>query len=246
MSSLQRYRKTGGFLQLLSLIETFGPQKKEKFLEMIEAESPVWARALREKMVTFERIFSWPEQVVVEIFKNLQPKNLAFALHGLKEEQRTKIMAFFSHAEKRRIDDLIAESAPKPEEIASVMVKVVEQTRNMLKNRELHADKFDESLLIPEDYEVKLEEMATHEQFKAMSSGGQIEESAPSAAAKPAAGKAAPAPASPAGTVSQPAPDVMLLQRKVAQLLKENKALREELAQAKEKLDQIRKIGKSA
>lgn len=244
MSSLQRYRKSGGFYQLLSLIETFGPQKKEKFLEMIEAESPAWARVLRDKMITFDRIFSWPEQIIVEIFKNLQPKTLAFALHGLKDEQKAKIMAYFSHAEKRRLDDMLAEGVPKPEEVAAVLVKVVEQTRKMLKNRELHADKFDEALLIPEDIESRIEEMAAHDTFRAMSSTPTS--SPPSSTVNREVKAAKPSmvhnsPASEAGTA-----DVMLLQKKVAQLMKENKQLKDELAVAHEKLDQIRRIGKVA
>lgn len=239
MSSLQRYKKAGGFSQLLSLLETFGPAKKEKFLEMIEQESPTWARVLREKMITFERIFSWPDQVVVEIFKNLQPKTLAFALHGLKEDQKAKLMAYFSHAEKRRLDDMIAESAPKPEEIASTLVKVVEQTRKMLKNRELHPDKFDESLQIPEDIESKLEEMAAHDAFNSMASP---KSSAPEI--KPVSHVP---PTSFASTQPSPADvqtgsDLALMQRKVQQLTRENKMLKDELTAAHERLEQIRKL----
>jgi flagellar motor switch protein FliG len=59
MSSISRYKKAGGFIQLVSLIETFGAPKREKFIEMIDAESPVWAKALRDKMLSIERIFSW-------------------------------------------------------------------------------------------------------------------------------------------------------------------------------------------
>lgn len=250
MSSLQRYKKAGGFSQLLSLIETFGPQKKEKFLEMIEQESPVWARTLRDKMVTFDRIFSWPEQVIVEIFKNLQPKTLAFALHGLKPEQKDKILAFFSHSEKRRLEDILTESSPKPEEVASTLVKVVEQTRKMLKERTLHADKFDEKLLIAEDIEVKLEELATQEQFSSMggtraaASGSAPASGGKAPATKPATA-AAPAPSAAAGN-AQVSQDMLMLQRKIHQLTTENTQLREELAVANEKLDQIRKMSKIA
>jgi hypothetical protein len=248
MSSLQRYKKSGGFYQLLSLIETFGPQKKEKFLEMIEQESPVWARTIREKMITFDRIFSWPEQIIVEIFKNLQPKTLAYAIHGLKPEQKDKIMAYFSHAEKRRLDDMLSEAAPKPEEVASTLVKVVEQTRKMLKERALHADKFDEKLLIAEDIEVKLEELATHEQFSSMG-GTKTPEAA--AASKAPTGKQAPAASSFASSTPSPADiqagaDVLLLQRKIQSLMKENKQLKDELTAANEKLEMIRKMSKSA
>lgn len=241
MSSLQRYKKSGGFFALLSLIETFGPAKKEKFLEMIEQESPVWARMIREKMITFDRIFSWPEQIIVEIFKNLQPKTMAFALHGLKPEQRDKVMTYFSHAEKRKMDDIISEGAPRPEEIASVLVKVVEQTRKMLKNRELHADKFDERLHIPEDIESKLDGMAAHEAFHSMATP---KDNTPKAIQNSPATSFASAPPSPADV--QAGADVAMLQRKVQQLMSENKKLKEDLASAQGRLEQIRQMTKIA
>lgn len=254
MSSLSRYKKSGGFTQLLSLIETFGPQKKDKFLEMIQQESPTWERALREKMITFERIFTWPEQVVVEVFKQLQPKTLTFALQGLKPEQRDKILTYFSHAEKRRMDDILTESKPKPEEISSTLVKVVELTRKMLKERTLHADKFDPSLIVPEDYEQKLEELAAHETFAAMSSapaGGPAPAPSPAPAASAAPtthAKAAPAPKAEVNVDGTPVDavragiDVIQLQKKVQELLRENKALKDENHALRGKLETIKKI----
>lgn len=232
-------------MQLLSLIETFGPQKKDKFLEMIQQESPTWERALREKMITFERIFAWPEQVVVEVFKQLQPKTLAFALQGIKPEQRDKLLTYFSHAEKRRLDDILTESKPKPEEIASTLVKVVEQTRKMLKERTLHADKFDPNLIVPEDYEQKLEEMAAHETFAAMSNApsGQAA-SAPAPAASAAAPKAKPevnVDGTPVDAV-RAGIDVIQLQKKVQELLRENKSLKDENHTLRGKLETIKKI----
>ncbi len=230
---------------MLSLIETFGPAKKEKFLEMIEQESPVWGKALREKMITFDRIFGWPEQIIVEIFKNLQPKTMAFAIHGLKEDQKAKVMQYFSHAEKRRLDDIIAESTPRPEEVASTLVKVIEQTRKMLKNRELHADKFDERLHIPENVEVKLEEAAAHHQFNAMSSPKTTskEEGKPQLQAVPATSFAT---SPPTAADVQAGADVTMLQKKISQLMKENKSLKDDLTMANEKLDQIRRMSKIA
>jgi len=84
------------FLQLLSLIETFGGQKREKFIEMVDAESHVWAQALRDKMLSIERYFSWPDQTVIEVIKGLPTKNMAVAIKGLKEEQRARMLVFFT------------------------------------------------------------------------------------------------------------------------------------------------------
>ena len=210
---------------------------------MIEQESPAWGKTLREKMITFDRIFSWPEQVIVEIFKNLQPKTMAFAIHGLKEDQKAKVMQYFSLSEKRRLNDMLGESNPKPEEIASTLVKVIEQTRKMLKNRELHPDKFDDKLHISEDIESRLEDAASHHQFSAMSST-KAEEKKPQALSVVPATSFASAP--PTSADVQAGADVTLLQKKVAQLMKENKTLKDDLTSANEKLDQIRRMSKIA
>jgi hypothetical protein len=228
MSSLQRYKKSGGFFQLLSLIETFGQQKREKFLEMIEAENKLWAKALREKMLSLDRIFTWRDDIIVDVVKRLPVKMQAFALNGLKDEWKAKIGPFFSVSDMRRMNDVMTESKPKPEEIQAALLKIVETARQMLKDRELHAEKFDEGLLIPEDYESKLEDEGANAAALAMvPHAPEISEDAPAPAA--------------AGGQAQTA-DVYQLQRSLGLVLRENKALKEEVRTLRDKLEQIRKI----
>jgi hypothetical protein len=234
MSSLSRYKKSGGFFQLLSLIETFGPQKREKFIEMIEQESPPWAKALRDKILTVDRVFTWPDQVVIEVFKRLPPKSQAYALTGFKDEFRAKVEQFLSASEKRRLDDVLSESQPKPDEVASTLVKFLEVTRQMLKDREIHAEKFDEGLLIPEDFETKLEASAVG--FTP----------SPSPASEPEAPAAhremqMPPPAA-SGATSDHSAEVYQLQKNLAVVLKENKTLKDEVKLLRGKLEQIKKI----
>lgn len=233
MSSLLRYKKSGGFNQLLSLIETFGTDKKKKFIEMVESESSVWADALREKMLSVERILNWPDQVMIEVFKNMQPKNLVYALEGISPEQKARILTFFSSAEKRRMSDILTESAPKPEEIAATLVKVVEQARKMLQERTLHADKFDAALVIPEDYESKLESQQ-------QASGG-ITAAAMAQVMANASRAPNPADAGASETTAAGA-DVIQLQKTLGIIAKENKWLKDEVRALREKLDQIKKL----
>lgn len=245
MSSLLRYKKTGGFVQLLSLIETFGPQKKDKFLEMIDAESVIWGKALREKMLTLERIFSWPDQTVLEVFKALPIKNLAIALQGLKEEQRARLMVFFSASEKRKLEDALLDAPVKPEEMQSNMVKLIELTRKMIGQGDLRPEKFDVALMIPEEYEAKLEQSGFHhtagqavaEHSSEMYHNGALIEPEPNAPAQFAkANSARDGNSSPANL------EVVQLQRTIAVLAKESKALKEENRALREKLEQIKRF----
>lgn len=232
MSSLQRYKKSGGFYQLLSLIETFGPQKKEKFLEMIEAESSAWASALREKMITLERIFSWPDQIVVEVVKRLPVKSQAYAIQGLKDDQKAKIMPFYSSSDQRRLADVMTENQPKPEEVQATLYKLVELARKMIQDRELFPDKFDPALSIPEDFESKIENMyASLAKSWKMSTG---ETTSAAAAAAEAVAHLVPDASAPA--------QVLQLQRTLSTLLKENKNLKDEVKALQSRLDNIKKL----
>ncbi|RYZ83809.1 MAG: hypothetical protein EOP04_19245 [Proteobacteria bacterium] len=73
---LDRYKKKGGFSQLLNLIETSGGRKQEQFLGLIAQENPAWERELKSKILTVDRIFSWPEDVMSEVLSRIQPLTL--------------------------------------------------------------------------------------------------------------------------------------------------------------------------
>src|SRR5687768_10826919 len=90
MSMLSRYRKQGGFQQLLQLIETCTSQKREQLLKLIEAEDPAWAKLINTKMVTLEKVFSWDASHVAEVTSQLVPRTLAVLLHGLPKEALDK------------------------------------------------------------------------------------------------------------------------------------------------------------
>ena len=72
MGMIDRYRKTGGFVQLVALVETCPPAKQEKFLEIIKGEDARWSEAVRTKLLSMEKIYSWSNEVLAEIFGTLQ------------------------------------------------------------------------------------------------------------------------------------------------------------------------------
>ena len=61
---LSRFRKPGGFMQLLALIESCDPSKQKNLLSLVGPEDPGWAHLLKVKALTFDRIRSWPAPVL--------------------------------------------------------------------------------------------------------------------------------------------------------------------------------------
>ena len=157
MSSLQRYRKPGGFLQLLSLLETFGPAKRAKFLEMIEGESRPWAEALSGKMLTMDRVGEWPTEALTQILKTLPVKSQAYALAGFPKDVKDRVWRALPVPEQRRLTEVYGENNPRAEEITSIVSKFVESARRLLIDRELNAEIIDPTLIIVADIEFRLD-----------------------------------------------------------------------------------------
>lgn len=76
MSTLARFRKPGGFRELVILIERCSPDKQKSLFHKIAAEDPGWAHLLKTKVLTFRRILDWPPETLMEITPNLSDHTL--------------------------------------------------------------------------------------------------------------------------------------------------------------------------
>ncbi len=236
MSMLDRYKKPGGFVQLLALVETCGQAKQEKFLEIISKEDSHWADAIKQKMLTIDRIYSWRDEQLAEIFGTLQDLTVAVALFAADETLRARINGYFSHGRKRKIEDLFGTTKPSPAEILATHMKIIESVRKMEQDGFLRFEKFDADLEVSEDIEDHLAkkaamapEIVTHAYAGLEVDGFEI--------VRPDT------PSSPANDVSESrVMEIQALKKRVAELSKETAMLRHELSLARSKLDQIRKI----
>ena len=234
MSMLVRYKKTGGFLQLVKLLEGFGKEKQEKFLDLVEQEDAVWANTLKGKLLSVEKIMSWDSQIISNITERMHEKNVAALMHGLDEPSKEKIYSLMGHSERRRLDTAMAEMTPGAGEIATGFVKLIEETRNMISGGSLRIDKFDPSLVIEEDIEEKL---ATATHFDSSPYSGKKKEDGLDFSMADHIGGTAPKEGS--GVDAQ---EYQLLKRKVINLTKEINLLKKENQVMSEKLAQIKKI----
>lgn len=230
MGMLDRYKKKGGFYQLLQLLETSPSAKREQFLKLIEGESPAWEEALRRHVLTINRVYGWDSQFLVEIFSRVQPLTLANALHGNPPEQVEQLLSCLPPISKRKITDLMAESNPTAAEKNSCIVRMLSEVRGFIAQGIIRLEKVDPEIHIPENIEEVLNaagfSIPTYEydSVKKDSSPqivGDADEASPSK-----------------GSTQE----VEFLKRKVNQLVAEVNTLKNENTVLKDKLSQIKRI----
>lgn len=156
MGTLDRYQKSGGFNQLLQLIETCGPQKQEKFLSMVREENKYWAEAIEEKMINMDKILTWPDEIIAEIWGNLQELTIAVAFHGIKENDRPRLMRTFDFSKKRKIEDLFEINKPTPGDISTAFIKIFTEVRKLMTEGVLRPDRLDPKYFVEDGIEEKL------------------------------------------------------------------------------------------
>jgi hypothetical protein len=232
MGMLSRYQKAGGFIQILKLIETCGKQKQEQFLNIIHGEDPKWSHAIKEKMLSMEKILSWPEATLAEIAGRLQPMTLATAKLGLSPGDWEKFTKTLSHSQRRGIDDLAAAKVASPAEISAAYVKIMEEVRLMMKEGYLRLEKFAPELHIDDDIEEKIGKhmgvgSATADKHETASdSAPNMEAFAPP----------------PAGADANTVKEINGMRLKMQQLSQEVTTLKTENKTLKEKLANIKKL----
>lgn len=224
MSMIERYRKPGGFLQLLNLIETTGKDKQEKFLKMIADESPLWETEVRKRLLTVDKILGWNATYLAEIFPRVQPIQLAMIAGSLPPEKLQVFMHVLNFKERRQVEDILKEKKPNPGEVTSGIMKLFAEIRKMEAEGSLKFEKFDQEMVVPEDIEEKLGRgFAVHVSDK------EVQEAMPAASGG-------------AGVPSAILEELSTLRKKLVSLTQENLKLQSDNKAMKDKLDQIKKI----
>lgn len=131
MSLLSRYRKSGGFSQLVQLIEACDSTKKAEILSLVASEDPGWAVLARKKILTTDRIFNWPPEVILEVISRLQDRALALVIHTLKPEKREAIFALIPHIRSRHVRSIFDEKVPSTAEQHVASQKLYKLVRDL-------------------------------------------------------------------------------------------------------------------
>jgi cell division protein FtsB len=226
MGMLDRYKKKGGFIQLLQLIETSNKQKQEQFLAIVGQESPIWEAEIRRKTLTLDRILTWNPAYLAEIFSRMQILTLTSAFHGAEQEKIDVVFKAITSTDQRKFNMTIQELNPTPAEKLTSQMRILSETRTMIAQNVIKLDKVDPELLIPENIEERLSE-----------AGFNIVVEAPVTTEKELK----------IDTKIEVKSDtsreeIEFLKKKVNQLVNENNMLKHDMSVLRNKLEQIRKI----
>lgn len=227
MAMVDRYKKSGGFIQLLQVIETCGPKKREQFMKIINEETPRWGEAIQAKMLSFEKILSWQPEAIMEITAQMNPLAFGTALKSLPQDKFEEFSVKLGPQERRKFEQLYKEGSPSPNEISACLMKVINETRLLFASGTLKFDKIDPELTIPDEIESKLEKGS----LSSSSAGGN----------RTAEDVVKEASASSGIQLGNPN-EVDSLRRKIVELNNVVMALKKDNISMKDKLDKIKKI----
>lgn len=231
MGMLDRYKKKGGFTQLLQLIETSGKQKQEQFLGIVAQESPTWEAELRSKMLTLEKILTWNPTYLAEIFSRIQILTLASAFQGSDQAKIDIVFAAISSTEQRKFQMTIQEINPTPAEKATSQMKILGETRALIAQNIIKMEKLDPQLLIPENIEEKLADLGFSTVTSVPESSSEKEHKIEYKNEQ-----------KPETKSDSSREEIEFLKKKVNQLVNDNNMLKHEVSVFRNKLEQIRKI----
>ena len=121
MSVLNRYKKPGGFRQLLQLIETSQPVKQQKLLEVVEKEDPQWADLIRQKKIDPDMVLSWDSNHLVVVFEHMNERHCATVFKNQGRDSLLDYKGLFKEDKFRDLKSLVQDEADptKPEIVAA-------------------------------------------------------------------------------------------------------------------------------
>lgn len=231
MSMIDRYRKKGGFFQLLNLIETSGKDKQEKFLKLVGEENPAWEAEVRAKMLTLDKVMSWNPTYLQEIFPRVQPLTLAMIVGGLTPEKTETFKKLLTFKERKGVEDVLLEKTPNAAESAISTAKLFAEIRKMASEGSLKFDKFAPDMVVAEDIE---DQLSSGKSVGAFITGATDGKAVGGIDSSVAGGNGA--------LPANVADEIQALRKRLVNLNQDNQRLTQENQSMREKLEQIRKI----
>jgi hypothetical protein len=130
---LARYKKGGGIVELVKLIEDSAEPKRTQLMTMIRNEDPEFAAKVDARLFSFEKIKSLPEDVLAEIIATTPVKFVAMAIWGETSEFVTLCERCLgkNYNEYKSEKETLTATPPAPGQIEAARRKVIAEARKL-------------------------------------------------------------------------------------------------------------------
>lgn len=157
MGTLERYQKKGGFAQIVSLIESSEPEKAKKFLTIIANESPIWEQAIRLKSLTITKIAALGERPLTEGLVTLPANIIAVALAKESTEIRNQFFVALGGNVQKKIENAERDNPePRLGEIIACQLKIISAIRAAITDGRIKQNQLPSDLQISDNIESQL------------------------------------------------------------------------------------------
>ena len=152
MSILARYKKRGGFRQLLELIESSNQEKQDKLLKVIEAEDAHMAGEVRDKILTWEKFCNWKADTICLCIDEMTMQYKVILCKLLPDSKWEEVKPILKIQDLRDIEEQMElnDQAPLPGEAQAAYAALFSRIRELDEERKIVLSMIDPSLKIDE------------------------------------------------------------------------------------------------
>lgn len=134
MSMLARYKKGGGIIELVKMIEESPEPKRTQLMNMIKNEDPEFAARVEARLFSYEMFKTLEENLIAEIVSACPAKIIAMALVGEADANFITLIERCmakSFAEYKGEKDLFVEQPPTAAQIDTARKKIIAEARKL-------------------------------------------------------------------------------------------------------------------
>lgn len=127
--------------------------KQKNLLHLVGNEDPGWAYLVKLKMITIERVLTWPVETIMEITTHLPDRVLAAAwtiAASMPEgpQLQEKWLKSLPNMKAREIKSVIDSTSFSPPELQAASIRIVQTVRELEEKDQLRFSQFDPALEI--------------------------------------------------------------------------------------------------
>jgi flagellar motor switch protein FliG len=148
---LARYKKPGGFKQLLYLVETSTTLKQDQLIKVISSEDVHWAEKIKFMRLTLEKLCTWDAETLEKVVLTVHVRTWLIAIHSLNSDLREdfykKAVVYMRGAQLKEIEELRKDmKVPLSGEIEAAQIQLLKKVRELQEQEKIQPEKFNPEL----------------------------------------------------------------------------------------------------